>query len=227
LTTSPAPADAGRWLVSPEAADRRGQEGPLASSVSQEAARLMGLRKPTSCRRATTTPTTSPATALPSRSFATWPPRSSNLSPKPPAEPTRRRSPPSERGPEPLADALGAFAEQHGIKSKGALCLPLVVTDHARTMACRWTQTGCARTRRARFWVWARQSAADPGPSRHRPRPGGGGGPHQPRVVGQDERLCGVPERPKPRRRARPRQRRSLWIARVRSSSPPSRSCCG
>lgn len=29
---------------------------------------------------------------------------------------------------------LAAFAEQHGIKSKGALCLPLVVTDHARTM---------------------------------------------------------------------------------------------
>jgi hypothetical protein len=33
-----------------------------------------------------------------------------------------------------LPEALGAFADLHGIKSKGALCLPLVVTDHARTM---------------------------------------------------------------------------------------------
>jgi hypothetical protein len=33
-----------------------------------------------------------------------------------------------------IADALAAFADQHGIRSKGALCLPLVVTDHARTM---------------------------------------------------------------------------------------------
>ena len=34
----------------------------------------------------------------------------------------------------PIAEALAAFADQHGIKSKGALCLPLVVTDHARLM---------------------------------------------------------------------------------------------
>jgi hypothetical protein len=33
-----------------------------------------------------------------------------------------------------LAAALAAFADLHGIKSKGALCLPLVITDHARTM---------------------------------------------------------------------------------------------
>ena len=32
-----------------------------------------------------------------------------------------------------LADDLRDFAVQHGINSKGALCLPLVVTDHART----------------------------------------------------------------------------------------------
>jgi hypothetical protein len=32
-----------------------------------------------------------------------------------------------------LGEALAAFADEHGIKSKGALCLPLVVTDHART----------------------------------------------------------------------------------------------
>jgi hypothetical protein len=37
-------------------------------------------------------------------------------------------------GPEALREALGAFADLHGIKSKGALCLPLVVTDHAKTM---------------------------------------------------------------------------------------------
>lgn len=33
-----------------------------------------------------------------------------------------------------LEDALALFAAQHGIRSKGALCLPLVVTDHARTL---------------------------------------------------------------------------------------------
>ncbi len=33
-----------------------------------------------------------------------------------------------------LAESLAAFAEAHAIKSKGALCLPLVVTDHARAM---------------------------------------------------------------------------------------------
>jgi hypothetical protein len=33
-----------------------------------------------------------------------------------------------------LEAALEQFAAQHGIRSKGALCLPLVVTDHARTM---------------------------------------------------------------------------------------------
>lgn len=33
-----------------------------------------------------------------------------------------------------LPDALAAFANERQIKSKGALCLPLVVTDHARTM---------------------------------------------------------------------------------------------
>ena len=33
-----------------------------------------------------------------------------------------------------LADRLAAFADAHAIRSKGALGLPLVVTDHARTM---------------------------------------------------------------------------------------------
>ncbi|MFY8142767.1 MAG: DUF4928 family protein [Caulobacter sp.] len=33
-----------------------------------------------------------------------------------------------------LDEALDQFAAQHGIRSKGALCLPLVVTDHAKTM---------------------------------------------------------------------------------------------
>lgn len=33
-----------------------------------------------------------------------------------------------------LADRLAAFADAHAIRSKGALSLPLVVTDHARTM---------------------------------------------------------------------------------------------
>ncbi|MFZ5730909.1 MAG: DUF4928 family protein [Pseudomonadota bacterium] len=33
-----------------------------------------------------------------------------------------------------LHAALASFAEAQGIRSKGALCLPLVVTDHARTM---------------------------------------------------------------------------------------------
>lgn len=33
-----------------------------------------------------------------------------------------------------LEVALAHFAEAHGIRSKGALCLPLVVTDHARVM---------------------------------------------------------------------------------------------
>jgi hypothetical protein len=34
----------------------------------------------------------------------------------------------------PVSEALAVFAEKHGIKSKGALCLPLVITDHARVM---------------------------------------------------------------------------------------------
>lgn len=33
-----------------------------------------------------------------------------------------------------LEEALAAFAEQHGVRTKGTLCLPLVVTDHARSM---------------------------------------------------------------------------------------------
>lgn len=33
-----------------------------------------------------------------------------------------------------LDEALAAFAAAQGIKTKGSLCLPLVVTDHARTM---------------------------------------------------------------------------------------------
>jgi hypothetical protein len=33
-----------------------------------------------------------------------------------------------------LEGALAQFATEHGVRSKGALCLPLVVTDHARTM---------------------------------------------------------------------------------------------
>ena len=33
-----------------------------------------------------------------------------------------------------LTDRLAAFADEHAIRSKGALGLPLVVTDHARTM---------------------------------------------------------------------------------------------
>jgi len=33
-----------------------------------------------------------------------------------------------------LEGALAQFAAEHGVRSKGALCLPLVVTDHARTM---------------------------------------------------------------------------------------------
>lgn len=33
-----------------------------------------------------------------------------------------------------IHEALAAFAAEHKIRSKGALCLPLVVTDHARTM---------------------------------------------------------------------------------------------
>jgi hypothetical protein len=36
--------------------------------------------------------------------------------------------------PDELEDALTAFAAEHAIRSKGALCLPLVVTDHAKTM---------------------------------------------------------------------------------------------
>ncbi|MBJ7410245.1 MAG: DUF4928 family protein [Pseudomonadota bacterium] len=33
-----------------------------------------------------------------------------------------------------LAEALTSFAAEHSIRSKGALCLPLVVTDHAKVM---------------------------------------------------------------------------------------------